>query len=290
MIMNMNDITNDITDNKKKRIATPGETAGMVILILLAVFFLFPFYWVVTGSFKQQLVATAIPPEWFPLHPTLINWEDLFKNPALRWTFNSVVIAAGTMVLVCLTAAMAGYALAKKKFPGRFLIFWLFVAAMSLPKQVILVPLFTMLTDLKWIDTYWGLIFPAIGWPFGIFLMKQFTQTLPTELLEAAKIDGCDEIGIFTKIVLPIVKPGVGALAIITFMGSWNDYFMQLIMIRSTIMNTLPLGVAAMQTEFATNYGVMMAGAAMASIPMIALFLSFQKFFTQGITMGAIKG
>ncbi|MDR6551093.1 carbohydrate ABC transporter permease [Paenibacillus qinlingensis] len=261
-----------------------------LLLILSTLFFIFPFYWIVTGAFKIQTVATQIPPEWFPLKPTLQNWTDLFKNPVWRWTFNSFVIALLEMFAICLVSASAGYVLAKKVFPGRVFIFTMFIAAMALPKQVILVPLFTMLADFGWVNTYHGLILPAIGWPFGVFLMKQFSQTIPGELIEAAKIDGCSEFRLFGTIILPLLKPALGALAIFTFIASWNDYFSQLIMTRSTSMMTLPLGVATMQGEFTTNYGIMMAGAALASVPMIAIFLVFQKAFTQGITMGAVKG
>ncbi|NOU69210.1 ABC transporter permease subunit [Paenibacillus sp. LMG 31461] len=261
-----------------------------LLLILSTLFFIFPFYWIVTGAFKFQTVATQIPPEWFPLKPTLQNWADLFKNPVWRWTLNSFIIALVEMFAVCLVSASAGYVLAKKLFPGRKIIFTMFIAAMALPKQVILVPLFTMLADFGWVNTYHGLILPAIGWPFGVFLMKQFAQTVPGELIEAAKIDGCSEIRLFSTIILPLLKPALGALAIFTFIASWNDYFSQLIMTRSTSMMTLPLGVATMQGEFTTNYGIMMAGAALASVPMITIFLVFQKAFTQGITMGAVKG
>lgn len=263
---------------------------SLILLCFLMILFIFPFYWIITGSFKDLSSAISVPPEWIPKKPILDNWASLANQPLLRWTFNSFFIAIATTFLVCLTSSLAGYALAKKKFPGRKIIFWLLIMAMALPKQVIMVPLFNILTSLNWMDTYKSLILPAVGWPFGIFLMKQFSETIPSELLEAAKIDGCSEIGIFVKMVLPIVKPGVAALAIFTFIGSWNDYFMQLILIRSTKMQTLPLGIATMQLEFTTNYGLMMAGAALASIPMIIIFLIFQKSFTQGITIGAVKG
>ena len=194
------------------------------------------------------------------------------------------------MLLVCLTSTMGGYVLAKKRFPGRRIIFWLFIIAMALPKQAVLIPLFTILAKLDWINSYKALILPAVAWPFGVFLMKQFSQGIPGELLEAAKIDGCSEIRIFCNIVIPLVKPGIGALAIFTFISSWNDYFMQLILIRSKDMVTLPLGVALLQSEFTTNYGSIMAGATLASLPMIIIFIAFQKYFTQGIAMGAVKG
>ncbi|MDQ1914786.1 carbohydrate ABC transporter permease [Paenibacillus sp. GD4] len=269
---------------------TISKGIANILLVLSTVVFIFPFYWIVTGAFKIQTTATAIPPEWIPLEPTLQNWVDLFKNPAWRWTFNSFFIAFGEMIAVCAVASMAGYVLAKKQFPGRKIIFTLFVAAMALPKQVILVPLFTMLADFGWVNTYHGLILPAIGWPFGVFLMKQFAQTIPGELIEAAKIDGCSEGRLFVTIILPLLKPAVGALAIFTFIGGWNDYFSQLIMTRTSNMMTLPLGISTLQGDIATNYGVLMAGAALASIPMITIFLVFQKAFTQGITMGAVKG
>lgn len=279
---------NNTEPKGKKRFSLLKFISG-IILILTAIFFIFPFYWIVTGSFKPQVVATAIPPEWFPLQPILDNWVTLFHNPVWRWLFNSFIISFSEMVGVCLVSATAGYVLAKKVFPGRRLIFTMLIAAMMLPKQVILVPLFTMLADFGWVDTYQGLIIPAIAWPFGIFLVKQFSQTIPNELLEAAKMDGSGEIRTFYSIVLPMLKPALGALAIFTFMTSWNDYFSQLVITRSTSMMTLPLGIATMQGEFKTDFGVMMAGAALASLPMIAIFLLFQKSFTQGITMGSIK-
>ncbi|MCR8660218.1 carbohydrate ABC transporter permease [Paenibacillus endoradicis] len=268
---------------------TPGNVISMIILSMFSIVFIFPFYWIVTGAFKIQVVATQIPPQWFPLDIVMDNWVTLFKNPVTRWTFNSFFIAISEMVLICLVSTTAGFVLAKKQFPGRKIIFTVLIAAMALPKQVILVPLFTLLAKLGWINTFRGLILPAIGWPFGVFLMKQFSQTIPTEILEAAKIDGCSEFRSFVTIALPLLKPAIGALAIFTFMTSWNDYFSQLIITRSTDMMTLPLGIATMQGEYRTDYGVMMAGAALASLPMLTIFILFQKSFTQGITLGAVK-
>ena len=242
------------------------------------------------SAFKLQTVAVQIPPEWFPLKPTLDNFTKLAHQPLLRWTFNSFFVAIATAAILCVTASLAGYALAKKRFVGAKLLFTLFIAAMSLPKQVIMIPLFTMLAEWKWMNSYQALVFPAVGWPFGVFLMRQFCVTIPTELLEAAKIDGSGEIRTFVSIALPIMKPGIGALAIFTFISAWNDYFMQLIVVSSTAMKTLPLGIASMQQEFTTDYGLLMAGAAIASVPMIVIFIAFQRYFTQGITMGAVKG
>lgn len=274
---------------KKKTSVT--DVVSMTLLLLLTVVFVFPFYWVVTGSFKEQMVTVKIPPEWWPMNPTMANYNTLFvRNPAMQWFFNTVIISAVSMVLVCIVSTMAGYVLAKKRFYGGTIIFSMFMAAMALPKQVVLVPLVQQASQLGLHDSLWAVILPTVGWPFGIFLMKQFSQTIPKELLEAAKIDGCNEFQIFMNIVLTMVKPGIGALAIFTFINTWNDYFLQLIMLSSRDNLTLQLGIATLQAELSTNYGVLMAGATFSAIPIIIVFVLFQKSFTQGITMGAVKG
>ena len=206
------------------------------------------------------------------------------------WMFNTVFVCALAMLFTCVAASMGGYALAKKRFTGRALIFSIFVCAMALPKQVILIPLLKEMAFLNLHNTLWAVILPTVGWPFGVFLMKQFSENIPSELLEAARIDGAGEVRTFTQIVFPMIKPGIGALAIFTFINTWNDYFLQLIMLNSTEVLTISLGIAKLQSEMSTDYGLIMAGAALGSIPIIAIFLMFQKFFTRGITMGAVKG
>lgn len=155
----------------------------------------------------------------------------------------------------------------KKRFVGRKLLFTLIVCAMALPKQVILIPLLREMSALNLYNTIWAVIFPIVGWPFGVFLMKQFSEGIPTEMLEAARIDGASEARTFVSIVLPMVKPGIGALAIFTFINSWNDYFMQLIMLSSTSNLTISLGIAKLQAENSTDFGLIMAGAALAAVP-----------------------
>ena len=209
---------------------------------------------------------------------------------AFRWLINTVFMAVAVMLLTCITPAMAGYALAKKRFRGRAILFGLIVCAMALPKQVILIPLLREMSDLHLYDTLWAVIFPTVGWPFGVFLMKQFSESIPGEILEAARVDGSSELRTFTTIVVPMIKPGIGALAIFTFINSWNDYFMQLIMLSSGSNFTISLGIATLQAETSVDMGMLMAGAALAAIPIIVVFLVFQKYFTQGITMGAVKG
>ena len=164
------------------------------------------------------------------------------------------------------------------------------ISAMALPKQVILIPLIREMSSLKLYNTLSAVVYPIVGWPFGVFLIKQFAESIPGEILEAARIDGAGELKTFNQIVFPMIKPGVGALAIFTFINSWNDYFMQLIMLSSTKNLTISLGIAKMQPENSTDFGLIMAGAAFAAVPIIIVFLIFQKYFTRGITMGAVKG
>lgn len=274
-----------------KRIkATPYKVITAVVLAALAFFFIFPLYWILTGSVKTAAVINDATPQWFPLSPTLDNYQRLFDNPALLWLFNSVAMAVLAMVLTCVTASMAGYALTKKRFAGRALLFSIFICAMALPKQVILIPLLREMSFLNLHDSMWAVILPTVGWPFGVFLMKQFSENIPGELLEAARIDGAGEARMFTEIVLPIIKPGIGALAIFTFINCWNDYFLQLIMLNSRTKLTISLGIAKLQAEMSTDFGLIMAGAALAAVPIITIFLMFQKYFTKGITMGAVKG
>ena len=278
---------------------------------ILAFLFAFPLYWIITGAFKTGREINSTTPVWIPTEWDLGNFQRLFSKrsaplfdltfgkyiitgpsvpAAIRWLINTVFMSVASMLITCLTAAMAGYALAKKRFIGRGVVFSLVVCAMALPKQVILIPLLREMSSLGLYDTIWAVIFPIVGWPFGVFLLKQFAEGIPTEMTEACRIDGASEWRTFTDVMFPMIKPGVGACAIFTFINSWNDYFMQLIMLTSNKNLTISLGIATMQGESSTDYGLLMAGAALASVPIIIVFLVFQKYFTKGITMGAVKG
>jgi multiple sugar transport system permease protein len=289
------------------------KIVSVIIITILAVIFAFPLYWIITGSFKTQAAINATTPQWWPQEWVLTNYQKLFSRQvaplweihipftsivfagpqvaaAVRWLLNTVFMAVVSMLLTCATAAMAGYALAKKRFIGRGLLFTLIVCAMALPKQVILIPLLREMSSLNLYNTIWAVILPIVGWPFGVFLIRQFAEGIPTEMMEAARIDGASEWKTFSSVALPLLKPGIGALAIFTFINSWNDYFMQLIMLSSTSNLTISLGIAKLQAENATDFGLIMAGAALAAVPIIIVFLIFQKYFTKGITMGAVKG
>lgn len=270
---------------------SPYTIIMTVLLVILSLFFIFPFYWIIVGSLKNATEIRAVPPVWFTLHPTMDNYERLFKGSALQWLLNSVIMSTSSMVMVCIVSSMAGYVLAKKRFPGRVLIFTLLVAAMALPRQAILIPLVRVMAALKIYDTLWAVILPSVGWPFGIFMMKQFAEGIPGELMEASRIDGAGEVNTFLRIVMPMLKPAFGALAIFTFIIVWNDYLMQLVMLTSNAKLSIALGLATMQTsEYATDFGIMMAGASVGSVPIVIVFIALQKYFTQGIALGAVKG
>ncbi len=291
----------------KKKALSPYSIISAVILAFLAVFFLFPLYWIVTGSVKENsyiIITSGAMVKWIPTTITWDNYQRLFKTGtelfgiqmpmAIRWLFNSVFISVVAMGLTCATASLAGYVLAKKRFWGKGLVFSLFVCAMALPKQVILIPLMTEMSNLGLLKSVWGsmfaVIFPVVGWPFGVFLMKQFSENIPSSLLEAARIDGAGELRTFLEVAFPIIKPGFGALAIFTFINSWNEYPLQLVMLTQNESKTISLGIASKLSEMSNDFGLIMAGAALAAIPIIIVFLCFQKYFTQGITMGAVKG
>ena len=297
------------------------KIASIIILVILAFLFTFPLYWIVTGAFKNGADINATKPIWVPTEWVMNNFDKLMKQrsvplweiylpfgsffnggkkvlltagpeapAAIRWLINAVLMCVLAMLITCLTAAMAGYALAKKRFNGRAILFSLIVCAMALPKQVILIPLLKEMSALRLYDSLWAVIFPTVGWPFGVFLMKQFSESIPGEILEAARIDGSSEWNTFSTVVMPMIKPGIGALAIFTFINCWNDYFMQLVMLASGSNFTIPLGIATLQSETSVDNGLLMAGATLAAAPIIIVFLIFQKYFTQGITMGAVKG
>ncbi|MCI9330933.1 MAG: carbohydrate ABC transporter permease [Oscillibacter sp.] len=297
------------------------KIVSIIILVILAFLFTFPLYWIVTGAFKNGADINATKPIWVPTEWVMNNFDKLMKQrsvplwevhlpfgsffnggkkvlltagpeapAAIRWLINAVLMSVLAMLITCLTAAMAGYALAKKRFNGRAILFSLIVCAMALPKQVILIPLLKEMSALRLYDSLWAVIFPTVGWPFGVFLMKQFSESIPGEILEAARIDGSSEWNTFSTVVMPMIKPGIGALAIFTFINCWNDYFMQLVMLASGSNFTIPLGIATLQAETSVDNGLLMAGATLAAAPIIIVFLIFQKYFTQGITMGAVKG
>lgn len=221
---------------------------------------------------------------------TFSSYENLFKkNDVGKWFFNSFYIAVVVTFGILLLDAMAGYVLAKKKFPGRNLIFWIIISTMMIPGQVTLVPLFIMVGNLDLMNTHWALILPDLSMVFGVFLMRQFMYSIPDELLEAAKMDGASEWRTFWTVVLPLAKPGLAALGIFTFMNVWNSFLWPIIVLNSSKLYTLPVGLKTLQDANLASFKLLMSGAAVSAIPMIIVFILFQRYFVKGLTLGGVK-
>lgn len=221
---------------------------------------------------------------------TFSSFVSLFKKHDVgKWFFNSVYISVVVTVGILLIDSMAGYVLAKKKFPGRNLIFWIIISTMMIPGQVTLVPLFIMVGNLNLMDTHWALILPDLSMVFGVFLMRQFMYSIPDELLEASRMDGASEWRTFWTIVLPLAKPGLAALGIFTFMNVWNSFLWPIIVLNSAELYTLPVGLKTLQDANLASFKLLMSGAAVAAIPMIIVFILFQRYFVKGLTLGGVK-
>jgi multiple sugar transport system permease protein len=256
-----------------------------------AILSLLPLYWMFVTAFKQQQMVMQMPPQFWPDPATIANFRQLFNTtPIVRWTINTLIYAGFSTLFNLFWCALMGYTLAKKRFPGRMVIFWSIVSTMMVPLQVYLVPLFLLAIEFNLRDSQTGLILPFLFSPVGAFLLKQFMQTLPSELLDAGRIDGCSEFGVFWRIVLPLATPGLAVYGIFSFMSYWNDFIWPLIVINTREMHVLQVGLATVQNRFTTDFGLQMAGAAIAAIPMLLIFLFFSKYFLQGITVGALKG
>jgi len=263
---------------------------GYLLLFLFAVAALLPLYWLLTGSVRPAATLLEAPP-LVPQAFSLEHFQRLFElSPAGRWLFNSIVLAVITTLSNVLLCSMAGYGFAKLRFLGHRSLFWLCLCTMMVPVQVTVIPLFLMVRTAGLMNSYIGLALPTLATAFGIFLMKQFIQTIPTSLTEAARIDGCHEFMIFWRIVFPLSIPAVTTLSILSFTSSWNGFLWPLLVTVDNDMWTMPVGLASIEDNFFTDYGLTMAGAAVAAIPMIMLFLGLQRFFLKGLTIGAVKG
>ena len=231
-----------------------------------------------------------------PSYPSIVwdkltsNYRNLWKTvPYNRYFINSVFIATASTLLTLFFCSLGGYAFAKYQFRGQKILFGILLASMMVPFQVLLVPLFGLMYDIGWLNSYKAIIIPFSVGAFGIFLMRQFIVTIPTELLDAARIDGCSEFGIYYRIVLPIIKPALGALTIYSFLGSWNGYLWPLIILRDEAKYTLPIGLANLVGIYRQDYGMLMAGTLLSLMPIVILFLAMQREFVQGITLGGVK-
>ena len=270
-------------------------TRGVIYLfvILIALLSVFPFIWMFSTSFKDTITNMEYPPRLIPPEPTLINYRDLFlKFDYFLWLRNSAVVTGFVLVLGPLFNSMAGYVFAKKDFLFKNVLFVIILGTLIVPEQITIVPLFIIFSELKLVNTFQALIFPYLAGGFGVFLMRQYMTTIPDDLIDAARIDGSGEFRIFWQIMVPLSKPALAALGVFTFLGSWNNFLLPLIVTTESSMRTLPVGLAVMdgEYEFQTRWGLIMAGGTVMFAPAFMVYVAFQRYFVQGIALTGLKG
>ena len=258
-----------------------------VVLLFSALLALSPFVYMVLVSFTQK---TTLSLSFNPAEFSLVNYRRVFQNFDIgRNALNSFIVTGSACILNCIISAMAAYVFAKKHFPMRDQLFAVYLATQMIPGQVTLIPVFTIIKALGLMNTYPALFLPIIN-ACGVFLIRQFMVSVPDDLIEAARIDGCSEVGIFVRIVLPLVKPVLISLTIFTFITSWNDFLWPLVIVTKPEMKTLTLALAALLGSYSTNYGLVMAGSTLAFLPPFILYVLLQKEFVEGIALSGIKG
>jgi multiple sugar transport system permease protein len=257
----------------------------------LSISMLVPFAWMLSASFKPDNQVFNFPIDWIPKIPTLENYVKVWGSsvPFYKFFMNSVSVSLWCVVGEVCTSALAGYAFAKIKFRGREVLFWLYVATLIFPGQMMLIPRFVLFRLTGLYNTHWTLILPGMFTAFGTFMLRQFFATIPDELSESAKIDGANHFTIFRKIVLPLALPAFAALIIFQFVGTWNDYEAPLVYIRTKELATIPLGLSFFRDENSASYGAIMAASVCSLIPIFAVFLAFQKQFVAGIATSGLK-
>ena len=263
-----------------------------VVMACFGIIMIIPFYFMMITSFKKGEDVIAIPISlWFQHLPTLLPYRELMVGmPYLHFMWNSVIVSVSITVGTIFFCSLAGYAFAKHFFPGREKIFIAMLATMMIPGSVMLVPGFLLMRDLGWLNTYLPLIVPSVAGTFGVFLARQFIATIPSDLTDAAKIDGCPDFYIYTLIILPLSKALLATLAILTFLGSWNNFIGPLIFLLDEDKYTLPLGIALLQGRYVGAENIQMAGAALAIIPVLVIFFCFQNQIVKSLSTSGLKG
>lgn len=278
-------------DHDRKGSRAPRRWWLYLVLTVVMVIVIAPFAWMVLGSFKGQAELRAVPPTWWPESASLDNYAELFRRLNFgQFFFNSalvaVVVTAGNLVF----CSMLGYALAMLEFRGKKLLFAVVIGTLMIPGVVTFVPLFVLVANANLVDTLPGLFLPFLVAPFGVFLMRQFISGLPKELLDAGRVDGASELKIFWRIILPLCGPALATLGILTFLGSWNNFLWPLVVAQNQSHYTLPVALALISTgQQITNYGLLLAGATVVVVPILIVFLVFQRRFIEGIATTGIK-
>ena len=263
-----------------------------LLITLTAVSMIFPFYWMVTSSLKTEMDIFRVPPRWLPLRPVWSNYSYVFTTVNFKaYTLNSLKIAFLWTLGVVVSSSWAAYGFARVRFWGREVLFIITLAAMMIPGQVTMIPMFLIFNKLHWVNTHYPLWVPAFfGSAFGIFLIRQYFLTIPQELLDSAKIDGCSHFGIYWRIMMPLAKPALASLALLAFMGSWNSLLGPVIYLYDEGLFTLPLGLTRFQGMYVTYWAYTMAGATITIIPILLVFLFTQQYFVRGVVLSGLKG
>jgi multiple sugar transport system permease protein len=268
--------------------------AWYTVLIGLSLIFVAPLVWMLLTSIKGPGEATQVPPTVVPQDPTTEAYGTLFsgnsQTPVLRWFVNSMLAATGQAVVILAVASMAAYALARMNFRGKNVVFAMIIATLFVPIFTLIIPNFLIIDRLGWLDSLWALIIPGAAGAFGVFFLRQFFLSLPRELEEAAVLEGANSWQIFTKVILPLSKPALATLAVISFLSNWNDFIWPIYVLFSPENFTLPPGLGILQGAYTINYPVVMAGAALASVPALILFLFAQRYIIEGVSRSGLKG
>lgn len=267
-----------------------GSTLRLLGLILAAATMVIPFLWMLTTSLKAPGTVLELPPQVIPRHPTLASYREVLDLvPLGRMFANSLIVTTTTVIVQLLTSALSGYAFARMRWRGRDALFVVYLATLMVPTQVTITPLFILMRQLDWINTYQALILPGIVSAFGTFLVRQAMLGIPREYEEAAFLDGANHWGVFRSIVLPMVRPSLATLAVFAAMASWNDFLWPLFVINDQQLMTLPVGLSLLQGRYATDWNLIMAGAVISVVPIILVFLAAQRAFVNGVVMSGLK-
>ncbi len=281
------------TTAESKRSTGGGRIARYAVLILLALLFISPLIFMFVTSFKTRVEAGNVPPTWIPREPTIQAYKTILGasgTPVLRWFVNSIAAAAAHAALVVTTGALAAYPLARMNFRGKGLVFGLIVATLFVPPVILVIPNYLIVGQLRWLDTLVAVIVPTAASAFGVFFLRQFFLSLPRELEEAALIDGANRFQTFYKVIIPLSRPALVTLAMLAFLTNWNDFLWPVYVLFSPEHQTLPAGLANLQNANSVRYDLLMAGAVIASVPVLLLYVFAQRFIIEGVSRSGLKG
>jgi len=269
-----------------------GSAATYIILVVLAILWAIPLLWALDTALKPESQTTTVPITWFPSTGFTLNAfiETLSSSDLPRWYFNSLLTSAVITILTVLFASLAGFAFSRIPFRSKGFFFWLILAGIMVPGQILIVPLFTMMQSLGMVNTYWGIILPQLASPIAMFIFKQYFDGIPQELEDAAVMDGASRLRIYWQIWMPLAKPAIAAVAIFTFVWSWNNFIWPFLVITGTNMMTVPVGLATVQTSYGIRYAQIMATAILGGLPLLIIFIFFQRQIVQGFVGTGLKG